>query len=277
MKDLLHMLTTTYAEELRLTQDRISKCISEQDNEAAKAHLDYVAGKAGHMLRPLVAFISYGAVLGKSYQTMDQNEKASIINIAAALELLHTASLVHDDVIDLTTERRGQPTVNAKQGNTEAVLVGNLFYLNAFKLMLNLNDPWYLNVLIETAEAMCVGEIVQAETHHRDIDSDVYIQIISKKTGALIAAAAKLSTRLAGASEEKMQFYTTLAMNLGIMYQMRDDLQDHDLDNLDSQTLKQLMTDYSHKLSEHLSQLDVAKPHQEALIQFIHYFKGSVI
>lgn len=277
MKDLLHTLTTTYAEELRLTQARIAKCISEQENEAAKAHLDYVAGKAGHMLRPLVALISYGAVSGKSYQAMASKEKEAIINIAAALELLHTASLVHDDVIDLTTQRRGQPTVNAKHGNTEAVLVGNLFYLNAFRLMLDLNDPWYLNVLIETAEAMCVGEIVQAETHSRDIDSQVYIQIISKKTGALIAAAAKLSSRLAGADEAKTAFFTNLAMNLGIMYQMRDDLQDHDLDNLDSETLSQLMVDYTHKLTAHLRQLDITKPHHEALIQFIHYFKGSVI
>lgn len=277
MKDLLHTLTTTYAEELRLTHARISELIANQENPETKAHLSYVAGKPGHMLRPLVALITYGAVSGKPYETMPTEEKRAIISIAAALELLHTASLVHDDVIDLTTERRGQATVNAKHGNTEAVLVGNLFYLNAFRLMIDLKDPWYLNVLIETAEAMCVGEIIQAETHSSAIDSSVYIDIISKKTGALIASAAKLSSRLAGADDSVNNFYTTLAMNLGIMYQMRDDLQDHDLDNLDSHSLKSLMAEYSNKLGEHLKELDTNLPHHEALIQFIHYFKGSVI
>lgn len=277
MKDLLHTLTTTYAEELRQTHLRIAELIEEQENAAAKAHLAYVAGKPGHMLRPLVALISFGAASGKSYQAMPAEEKRAIISIAAALELLHTASLVHDDIIDLTTERRGQPTVNAKHGNTEAVIVGNLFYLNAFRLMLELKDPWYLNVLIETAEAMCVGEIIQAQTHQELIDDKVYIDIIAKKTGALISAAAKLSSRLAGADEVANRFYSTLAMNLGIMYQMRDDLQDHDLENLDSETLQRLMSEYTHKLSEHLTVLDATKPHHEALIQFIHYFKGSVI
>lgn len=277
MKDLLHMLTTTYSNELNDTQKRILELMDQQSNEDALAHMKYVAAKSGHMLRPLVAFITFGAITGKPYATMTAKDKRAITNIAAALELLHTASLVHDDVIDLTTVRRGQPTVNAKHGNTEAVLVGNLFYLNAFRLMLELNDPWYLDVLIKTAEAMCVGEIIQAETHQESINQDVYIDIIAKKTGALISAAAKLSAYLAGADQLANDFYSELALNLGIMYQMRDDLQDHDLENLDSKALASLMQTYSSKLSDNLEHLDTTQPHQEALIQFIHYFKGSVI
>lgn len=277
MKDLLHMLTTTYSNELNDTQKRILELMDQQSNEDALAHMKYVAAKSGHMLRPLVAFITFGAITGKPYATMTAKDKRAITNIAAALELLHTASLVHDDVIDLTTVRRGQPTVNAKHGNTEAVLVGNLFYLNAFKLMLELNDPWYLDVLIKTAEAMCVGEIIQAETHQESINQDVYIDIIAKKTGALISAAAKLSAYLAGADQLANDFYSELALNLGIMYQMRDDLQDHDLENFDSKALASLMQTYSSKLSDNLEHLDTTQPHQEALIQFIHYFKGSVI
>lgn len=274
MNDILHQISDQYRKELEMTQQQIMALVQQQTNEETKGHLAYVSSKSGHMLRPLVSLITFGAVSGKSYLTLDPSTYEKAIAIAAALELLHTASLVHDDVIDQTTERRSQPTLNAFLGNTESVLVGNLFYLNAFRLMLKLEDPWYLNVLIETAEAMCVGEILQNEKRNKLINSTEYLEIIQKKTGALISASAKLSAKLAGASEQEIQYYEDLAMNLGTLYQLRDDLQDEDLTNLQGTTLPELIAEKGELLKACLTDLDAQKPHQMALIQFIHYFKG---
>lgn len=274
MNDILHQITDQYAHELQLTQAQIMALVQRQSSPEARAHLAYVSSKPGHMLRPLVALISFGAVSNLNYSNLSDQKLDQITSIAAALELLHTASLVHDDVIDETTTRRTQPTLNAFLGNTEAVLVGNLFYLNAFRLMLKLEDAWYLNVLIETAEAMCVGEILQSEKKDRLISAAEYLEIVEKKTGALISAAAKLAAKLAGASEEEIAQYESLALCLGTLYQLKDDLQDEDLKNLEGSTLPELIEQKGALLISHLEHLDPLKPHQQALIQFIHYFKG---
>lgn len=274
MNDILHQISDLYAQELQSTQTQIMDLVQLQSSPEAREHLAYVSSKSGHMLRPLVALITFGALSDLEYKDLDPKKHSQLIAIAAALELLHTASLVHDDVIDETTTRRTQPTLNAFLGNTEAVLVGNLFYLNAFRLMLRLEDPWYLEVLIETAEAMCVGEILQNEKKDRTISAAEYLEIVEKKTGALISAAAKLSAKLSGATDEQIAQYESLALSLGTLYQLKDDLQDEDLKNLEGCTLPELIEQKGALLISHLEHLDPLKPHQQALIQFIHYFKG---
>lgn len=274
MNDILHQISDLYAQELQSTQTQIMDLVQLQSSPEAREHLAYVSSKSGHMLRPLVALITFGALSDLEYKDLDPKKHSQLIAIAAALELLHTASLVHDDVIDETTTRRTQPTLNAFLGNTEAVLVGNLFYLNAFRLMLRLEDPWYLEVLIETAEAMCVGEILQNEKKDRTISAAEYLEIVEKKTGALISAAAKLSAKLSGATDEQIAQYESLALSLGTLYQLKDDLQDEDLKNLEGCTLPELIEQKGALLISHLEHLDPLKQHQQALIQFIHYFKG---
>lgn len=277
MKDILHEISIQYREELELTRLSIEKLVKSQSNDSAKARLSYVISKQGHMLRPLLAWLVYGSITGKSAKDLDEVTKSKLSAITASLELLHTASLVHDDIIDDTLVRRGQKTINAIEGNTQAVLIGNLFYLNAFRLLLELNDNWYLDVLIDTAEAMCVGEVLQNENLDSILSPDEYLGIITRKTGALITAAAILPAKLAGANDVQFEYYEKLAMNLGTLYQMRDDFKDGDLTNLDSSVLEQLITTCVCSLNESSESLDKQSPHQSVLIQFIDYFKGSVI
>lgn len=274
MNDLLHQINDQYAQALSAVQTTMQSLIAAQPNNEARRHMDYVASTPGHMLRPFVALITFGAIDGRSFEALDPETKQKLIHIAAALELLHTASLVHDDVIDQTSQRRGKPTLSAALGNTEAVLIGNLFYLNAFRLMLVLEDPWYLEVLIQTAEAMCVGEVLQNEKQNQALSQAAYLEIISLKTGALIGAAAKLSARLARASEKDAQHYEQLALTLGTLYQLRDDYADMDLPNFSQEALLALIQDRQQQLDAALETLSTAQPHQKALISFIHYFKG---
>ena len=274
MKDILHQINDQYAGEIRAVQQKIQSLVEHQRSAEARRHMAYVASKPGHMLRPLIALITFGAIDGRPFSELDSAVKEKLICIAASLELLHTASLVHDDVIDETTVRRKQPTLNAVLGNTEAVLVGNLFYLNAFRLMLSLEDPWYLDMLIQTAEAMCVGEILQNEKQNKSINSQEYLEIVEHKTGALICAAAKLSARLAGASNEVACRYEFLALTLGTLYQLKDDMADQDLRNFSETGLQVLISERQHLLESSVPMLNPEHIHEKALIQFIHYFKG---
>ncbi len=277
MKDILHEISLQYSKELELTHQRILAVVHAQSNDAAKNRLSYVISKKGHMLRPLLAWLVYGSITGQSAKDMDDKTKSKMAAITAALELLHTASLVHDDIIDETLQRRGQETINSLEGNTQAVLIGNLFYLNAFRLLLELEDSWYLDVLIDTAEAMCVGEVLQNEKMATTLSPEDYLGIVARKTGALITAAAILPAKLAGADPSCFEFYEKLAMNLGTLYQMRDDLKDGDLLNLESTQLEQLIIRFAMALNEASASLEESSAHQSVLIQFINYFKGSVI
>lgn len=274
MKDILHQINAQYIAELGAVQKKIQSLVQGQSSAEVQQHMGYVASKSGHMLRPLIALITFGAIDGRPLSELDDITKEKLISIAAALELLHTASLVHDDVIDHTNTRRNQPTINSLVGNTESILIGNLFYLNAFRLMLSMEDPWYLEVLIQTAEAMCVGEVLQNEKQNQLISTNEYLEIVEKKTGALICAAASLSARLAGASAEKSLLYESLALNLGTLYQLKDDYADQDLNNYNETDLQQLINERQQKLEDASASLSATEPHQQALVQFIHYFKG---
>jgi geranylgeranyl pyrophosphate synthase len=274
MKDILQQINAQYSTELSAVQTKIHSLVQGQSSAEVQQHMGYVASKSGHMLRPLLTLIIFGAIDGRPLNEVDDLTKEKLISIAVALELLHTASLVHDDVIDHTDTRRKQPTINSMVGNNEAILIGNLFYLNAFRLMLSMEDPWYLEVLIQTAEAMCVGEVLQNEKQDQLISTDEYLEIVEKKTGALICAAASLSARLAGATIETAHFYESLALNLGTLYQLKDDYADQDLNNYDESNLQQLILERQQKLKEASSALSATAPHQQALVKFIHYFKG---
>lgn len=274
MKDILHQINAQYIAELRAVEEKIQSLIKRQCNAEVQQHMGYVASKSGHMLRPLIALITFGAIDGRPLSELDGITKEKLISIAAALELLHTASLVHDDVIDHTNTRRSQPTINTLVGNTESILIGNLFYLNAFRLMLSMEDPYYLEVLIQTAEAMCVGEVLQNEKQNQLINTNEYLEIVEKKTGALICAAASLSARLAGASTQTSLLYESLALNLGTLYQLKDDYADQDLNNYNETDLQQLIIERQQKLEDASCALSATEPHQQALIEFIQYFKG---
>jgi geranylgeranyl pyrophosphate synthase len=272
MGDFFKRLTTPYRKELEQVDQRIASALTHVSDSTAAGHMRYFMGSRGHMLRPLIAIISYGYVKGTSLGALDLPERTRLHTLGAALELLHTASLVHDDVIDGSDARRGQPSLNKKLGNTEAVLVGNLFYLSAFRLITELEDPWFLQTFISTAEAMCLGEVLQNETAGNPIDSDEYLRIIERKTGRLIACSAGTAARLAGASEPLTQQMFSLAGQMGIMYQLKDDAQDHDVSNVRAEDVLELHSAWRNLLQETSGNISDATVHGKALKNLIQYF-----
>ena len=147
---------------------------------------------------------------------------------AVGLELLHTASLVHDDVVDESRERRGQASVNATYDNKVAVLVGD-YILSTALLKVSLTDNQkIIQLLAELGRTLAAGEILQlSNIQNQEISEDVYYQIINNKTAALFEACAKIGAISAGASDEEVAASAKFGQNIGMIFQIRDDIFDY--------------------------------------------------
>jgi len=149
-------------------------------------------------------------------------------NAAIGLELLHTASLVHDDVVDESNERRGQASVNATYNNKVAVLVGDYILSTALLHVSKTGDQRIVENLSQLGRTLAAGEILQlSNIQNQDFSEDVYYQVIKKKTAALFESCAELGALSAGASEEDVREAGLFGQNLGIMFQIRDDIFDY--------------------------------------------------
>ena len=159
-----------------------------------------------------------------------------LIQLATAVEFIHSASLVHDDVLDEAKFRRGQLALNEKEGNKIAVLVGDMLFLQAFSLLTNLNVPdWHIQqeifqVLCQTTQTMCVGEIFQ---HHllleaQTADVDEYLSIITHKTALFMSACCRCGALLLQPRHDVVQSLTDFGRNFGLAFQLADDTVDQD-------------------------------------------------
>lgn len=147
---------------------------------------------------------------------------------AVGLELLHTASLVHDDVVDESGERRGQKSVNAMFDNKVAVLVGDYILSTALLHVSYTHSEIIVRYLAELGRTLSNGEILQlSNIQNQDISEDVYYQVIKQKTAALFEACAAIGALSAGAPEEEIQEAKKFGQNLGIIFQIRDDIFDY--------------------------------------------------
>ena len=149
-------------------------------------------------------------------------------NAAVGLELLHTASLVHDDVVDESSERRGQASVNATYDNKVAVLVGD-YILSTALLRVSLTDNQkIIQLLAELGRTLAAGEILQlSNIQNQEISEDVYYQIINNKTAALFEACSKIGALSAGATDEEIAAAAKFGQNIGMIFQIRDDIFDY--------------------------------------------------
>ena len=147
---------------------------------------------------------------------------------AVGLELLHTASLVHDDVVDESSERRGQASVNATYDNKVAVLVGDFILSTALLHVSKTGNQRIVEYLAELGRTLAAGEILQlTNIQNQEISEEVYYQIIKNKTAALFEACASIGALSAGASDEDVKRAAQFGQNLGIMFQIRDDIFDY--------------------------------------------------
>ncbi|MBS2212534.1 polyprenyl synthetase family protein [Carboxylicivirga mesophila] len=181
---------------------------------------NYVLRRKGKQMRPMLVFLSAklnGEVSESSY-------------IAAALiELLHTATLIHDDVVDETYQRRGFFSINALWKSKVAVLVGDFFLSKGLSLSLDTGQIDVLKVVSNAVSEMAEGELLQIEKSRKlDITEEVYYQIIRKKTATLIAACTKAGALSVGVNGDKLTNMAQFGENLGIAFQIRDDLFDYE-------------------------------------------------
>lgn len=149
-------------------------------------------------------------------------------NAAVGLELLHTASLVHDDVVDESSERRGQASVNATYDNKVAVLVGDYILSSALLRVSMTDNQKIIQLLAELGRTLAAGEILQlSNIQNHEISEDVYYQIINNKTAALFEACSKIGALSAGATDEEIAAAAKFGQNIGMIFQIRDDIFDY--------------------------------------------------
>lgn len=179
----------------------------------------HILRSGGKRLRPLFLLLSAelcGAKGDNRYQ------------LAAIIEAIHTASLLHDDVIDNAKTRRGRPSANSQWGNKTVILVGDYLYSNALRLAVQQNNQSIMEALSEATTKMTEAEILQLEkTAQPDITIDEYYRIISGKTAVLIAAACRIGAILAGADPEVEKGLHSFGLNTGIAFQLVDDVLDY--------------------------------------------------
>ncbi len=179
----------------------------------------YIIDAGGKRLRPMLVLLSAGAL---GYQGNQH------ISLAAVIEFLHTATLLHDDVVDVSSLRRGRPTANAQFGNAPSVLVGDFIYSRAFQLLVELGDIEIMRLISDTTNTIAEGEVLQlTKAGNPDTDLDAYLQVITTKTAVLFAAATQGAAMLANASSECAQTLYDYGLNLGIAFQLIDDVLDY--------------------------------------------------
>lgn len=184
----------------------------------------------GKNLRPSLLFLSTKAVNSDTACLEDD-----LIKLALSLELLHNASLVHDDIIDKDITRRGQETINYTYGNKIAVLVGDTFFSYSFALVSNLFPKEYSQAITNLALEMCVAEIEQAKKVRTLVE---YFDIIQGKTAKFMSVCCELGARYAKAEEREIKLFADFGLYLGMVYQIKDDLKDEDPNALKFITLE---------------------------------------
>jgi octaprenyl-diphosphate synthase len=183
---------------------------------------EYIIGAGGKRLRPMLLLLAAGS-LGHGGPDAHQ--------LAAVIEFIHTATLLHDDVVDESDLRRGRRTANAVWGNAASVLVGDFLYSRSFQLMVELDRVEVMRILADTTNLIAEGEVLQLlHVRNPDTDEAAYLRVIERKTAVLFAAATRLGALLAGADEAVQQRLHDYGLNLGYAFQIADDVLDYTSD-----------------------------------------------
>lgn len=179
----------------------------------------YIIGSGGKRLRPMLLLLTAKA-LGKA------NDKHLIL--AAVIEFIHTATLLHDDVVDESNLRRGKHTANAVWGNAASVLVGDYLYSSAFEMMVRTDNMRVMEILSKTTTAIAEGEVLQLlNCNNPDTTEQKYLEVIARKTAILFSAATRLGAVLSDANKEIEQALAVYGQHLGIAFQLIDDALDY--------------------------------------------------
>lgn len=210
--------------DLQLVEHEIKKIYESINTPNIKEIITYFFNIPGKRLRPTLALLSAGIINNKSVNSTSKNQ---LIQFATGLELMHSASLIHDDVIDDDLQRRGQDTLNNLYGKKIAILAGDVVYALAFSTLSNSLPKSYTKIIVELTENMCAAEVLQSRNMFPD--RNIYLDIIKGKTALFMSLSCKISAILAGGTVEQIRCMEEYGLNLGMAYQIVDDCMDKDI------------------------------------------------
>ena len=208
----------TVADDFSRVNDLIVKRLA-SDVPLVEKIAQYIIESGGKRLRPLLVLLSSQAV---GYKGDDH------LKLAAVIEFLHTATLLHDDVVDTSDLRRGRSTANARWGNAPSVLVGDFLYARAFEMMVELQDLRIMNVLSHATAVIAEGEVLQlTNVKNPDLSEAMYMEVIHNKTAMLFEAASHTGALLAEAAPHQQAALRDYGKHLGLAFQLVDDILDY--------------------------------------------------
>lgn len=185
----------------------------------AELVMNYALGNSGKRFRPLLTLLSAG---------LCNYEGVHAETAAAFIEFIHNATLLHDDVVDVSEMRRGKPSANMVFSNAASVLVGDFLYTRAFQLMVRTGNASVLDTMATATNLVASGEVMQlSNMHNPDIDEQSYYRVIELKTAVLFSAACKVAAQLAGMDEDHINALAEYGKKLGMAFQIMDDVLDY--------------------------------------------------
>jgi octaprenyl-diphosphate synthase len=236
----------------------------------------------GKRIRPALVLLTAGAIGSEASPCAP--DPSSLIALASAVEVLHAASLVHDDIIDNADSRRHQVSLNKKFGNRVAVLAGDILYTHFFSIVTNLTRIApekrfsLLDIFLDTTKAMCTGEILAQEVAaaKRPLTMEEYVEIATDKTAALFSACSQTSALLCDATKPQQGCLGAIGLNFGLVFQMADDIVDKDHGLEDESALVTAARAYADKTRAGIAGL---KPglHRDSLRDLLDYVISSAI
>ncbi len=219
-KNIIEELHEKYSSELNSINETILSYLKQSDVDMIHEIGDYLIKSGGKRLRPLLTLIS--AYLF-NYQGSHH------VTLAATTEFIHAATLLHDDVVDSSLMRRFKPTANSIWGNQAAVLVGDYLFSQAFRLMVSAGSMQALKTLSDASGLIAKGEVKQLQNiqSRKEIDRNDYYKTIEAKTAELFAASCKVGAIISGADEAKQNLMYNYGKNIGLIFQIKDDMLDY--------------------------------------------------
>jgi octaprenyl-diphosphate synthase len=206
------------ADDMRRVEARIAERLA-SDVALVRQVAEYLVAGGGKRLRPALLLLAAGAAGCRDEARID---------LAAVVEYIHTATLLHDDVVDASDLRRGRRTANAEFGNAAAVLVGDFLYSRAFQMMVGARSMRVMEVLAEATNTIAEGEVLQLmNCHDPEVDEAAYLEVVRRKTAKLFEAAARLGAVLGGAPAGLEARLAEYGMRVGTAFQLIDDVLDY--------------------------------------------------
>jgi octaprenyl-diphosphate synthase len=209
----LNFILSPVKEDLALFDEKLKENLN-SDSALISQVANHLVNRKGKRLRPAMVFLSYGVCM---------NSKVN----SASIECIHTATLLHDDVIDQSKVRRGQVSVNHKWNNLVSVLMGDFLLAKSLRLIVATKSSPLLSTISKATENLSIGEMNEVqESHNFDLDEETYLQIISEKTASLFTASCESGAVAAGAKKRVQRNLREYGQNLGMAFQITDDLLD---------------------------------------------------